>query len=80
MATAIVRAVTTMAQALDVPVVAEGIEDAEAHAVLLQMGCTSGQGWYFGKPMTGEQAVEFVRGRMNTLPSEPSTSPIKIAS
>ena len=50
---AIVRAVTTMAQALDVPVVAEGIEDAAAHETLLQMGCASGQGWYFGKPIAG---------------------------
>jgi diguanylate cyclase (GGDEF)-like protein len=58
---AIVRAVTTMAQALDVPVVAEGIEDAEAHAALLQMGCTSGQGWYFGKPMPAEDAKHLLR-------------------
>jgi diguanylate cyclase (GGDEF)-like protein len=58
---AIVRAVTTMAQALDVPVVAEGIEDAEAHATLLQMGCTSGQGWYFGKPMAAEDAKHLLR-------------------
>ena len=77
---AIVRAVTTLATALNVPVTVEGIEDAATHTAVLGMGCRVGQGWYFGKPMTGEQAGEFVRGRMNTLPSEPSTSPIKIAS
>jgi EAL domain-containing protein (putative c-di-GMP-specific phosphodiesterase class I) len=65
---AIVRAVTTMAQALDVPVVAEGIEDAEAHAALLQMGCTSGQGWYFGKPMQAEDAEHLLR-HSRALPS-----------
>jgi diguanylate cyclase (GGDEF)-like protein len=60
---AIVRAVTTMAQALDVPVVAEGIEDAEAHEALLQMGCASGQGWFFGKPMPAEAAEQMLRHR-----------------
>ena len=58
---AIVRAVTTMAQALDVPVVAEGIEDAAAHETLLQMGCASGQGWYFGKPMPAEDVSPLLR-------------------
>ncbi len=58
---AIVRAVTTMAQALEVPVVAEGIEDATAHEALRQMGCASGQGWYFGKPMPAEDAAHLLR-------------------
>ena len=57
------RAVTTMAQALDVPVVAEGIEDAAAHEALLQMGCASGQGWYFGKPMPAEDVPHLLRQR-----------------
>jgi diguanylate cyclase (GGDEF)-like protein len=70
---AIVRAVTTMAQALDVPVVAEGIEDAEAHAALLQMGCTSGQGWYFGKPMPAEDATHLLRhSRAGARPPVPA--------
>jgi EAL domain-containing protein (putative c-di-GMP-specific phosphodiesterase class I) len=60
---AIVRAVTTMAQALDVPVVAEGIEDAAAHEALLQIGCVSGQGWYFGKAMPAEAAENLLRHR-----------------
>jgi diguanylate cyclase (GGDEF)-like protein len=60
---AIVRAVTTMAQALDVPVVAEGIEDAAAHEALLQIGCASGQGWYFGKAMPAEAAENMLRHR-----------------
>lgn len=60
---AIVRAVTTMAQALDVPVVAEGIEDAAAHEALLQIGCASGQGWYFGKAMPAEAAENLLRHR-----------------
>jgi diguanylate cyclase (GGDEF)-like protein len=58
---AIVRAVTTLATALNVPVTVEGIEDAATCEAVIAMGCKVGQGWYFGKPMTGEQADELVR-------------------
>ena len=60
---AIVRAVTTLANALDVPVTVEGIEDAATHAAVLGFGCAIGQGWYFGKPMSGEQAAELLERR-----------------
>jgi diguanylate cyclase (GGDEF)-like protein len=58
---AIVRAVTTLATALNVPVTVEGIEDAATMEAVVAMGCKVGQGWYFGKPMTGEQAGELAR-------------------
>jgi diguanylate cyclase (GGDEF)-like protein len=60
---AIVRAVSTLASALNVPVCVEGIESEAAHAVVLGLGCAVGQGWYFGKPMPGEQAVEMLAQR-----------------
>jgi diguanylate cyclase (GGDEF)-like protein len=60
---AIVRAVTTLASALNVPVCVEGIETEAAHAAVLGLGCAVGQGWYFGKPMTGEQATELLAHR-----------------
>jgi EAL domain-containing protein (putative c-di-GMP-specific phosphodiesterase class I) len=71
---AIVRAVTTMAQALDVPVVAEGIEDAAAHEALLQIGCASGQGWYFGKPMPAEAVENLLRHRTAGVAALPAAS------
>ena len=60
---AIVRAVASLAKALDVPVTVEGIEDAATHAAVLGFGCAVGQGWYFGKPMTAEQAAELLDRR-----------------
>ena len=60
---AIVRAVTTLADALGVPVTVEGIEDAATHAAVAGFGCAVGQGWYFGKPMTGDQAASLLRSR-----------------
>lgn len=60
---AIVRAVTTLAEALNVPVTAEGIENARTHKALAGVGCSVGQGWYFGKPMNGDQAATLLRSR-----------------
>ena len=76
---AIVRAVTTLATALDVPVTVEGIEDASTHAAVLAMGCAVGQGWYFGKPMSAERAGEMVRARKNHGVPVSSAGPIKAA-
>ena len=62
---AIVRAVATLAEALRVPVTVEGIEDAATHAAVAGFGCAVGQGWYFGKPMSGDQAAELLRSRQS---------------
>jgi diguanylate cyclase (GGDEF)-like protein len=70
---AIIRAVTTLAAALSVPVCVEGIESEDAYKAVIRLGCAMGQGWYFGKPMTAEQARELLdaRHRANepTLPA-----------
>jgi diguanylate cyclase (GGDEF)-like protein len=58
---AIVRAVANLANAIKVPVVVEGIEDAATHATVLGYGCEMGQGWYFGKPMSADQAEQLIK-------------------
>ena len=60
---AIIRAVTTLAGALSVPVCVEGIEDEAAYDAVVMLGCAIGQGWYFGKPMPAEQARELLAAR-----------------
>ena len=67
---AIVRAVVTLADALGVPILVEGIESEAAHAAVLTIGCSSGQGWYFGKPMEADQAAQLI-----ARPSKPSEQP-----
>ena len=59
---AIVRAVTTLAAALSVPVCVEGIENEGSYKAVVRLGCEIGQGWYFGKPMQAEQARELLAG------------------
>jgi len=67
---AIIRAVTTLAGALSVPVCVEGIENEMAYDTVLTLGCEIGQGWYFGKPMPAEEAREMLvaRRRAGELP------------
>ncbi|MFL6721158.1 MAG: putative bifunctional diguanylate cyclase/phosphodiesterase [Sphingomonas sp.] len=60
---AIVRAVTMLAAALRVPVCVEGIENEDSYRTVVRLGCQIGQGWYFGKPTTAEQARELLAAR-----------------
>jgi len=59
--TTIVSATVRLATSLGLPVVAEGIEDAETAALLVQMGCRYGQGFHFGKPMPASEASAYAR-------------------
>lgn len=58
---AIVRAVTTLAQALDIPVTAEGLEDAITYEKAAALGAHTGQGWYVGKPMNADAVADLLR-------------------
>jgi diguanylate cyclase (GGDEF)-like protein/PAS domain S-box-containing protein len=49
---ALLHAVLTLADNLDLQVVAEGIEDAAQLALLQGLGCAYGQGYFFAKPMS----------------------------
>lgn len=51
---AIVQAVVSLAGSLSLEVVAEGIETADQLNLLKCMGCSYGQGWFFGRPVEGK--------------------------
>jgi predicted signal transduction protein with EAL and GGDEF domain len=72
---AIVRAIATLATALDVPILVEGIESEAAHAAVLALGCSSGQGWYFGKPVEGAAAASCWRSGQSVRLRPPSLRP-----
>ncbi len=55
----IVKAVVTLARGLGLGICAEGIETPEQEAMLISMGCTYGQGYYYSKPMSSEDARQF---------------------
>jgi len=62
-AVAIVRAVLSLAEALGMSTTAEGIETVELATTLATLGCASGQGYYFAKPLEAEAALEYWKSR-----------------
>ena len=62
-AVAIVRAVLSLAEALGMSTTAEGIETVELATTLATLGCASGQGFYFAKPLAPERALEYWKSR-----------------
>ena len=60
---AIVRAVLSLADALGMSTTAEGIETVELATTLAALGCASGQGFYFAKPLEADAAVDYWRAR-----------------
>jgi EAL domain-containing protein (putative c-di-GMP-specific phosphodiesterase class I) len=49
-----------MANALDLRLVAEGIEHVEQASTLRAMGCQLGQGYWFARPMPAEDVPRFL--------------------
>ena len=60
---AIVRAVLSLADALGMSTTAEGIETVELATTLATLGCASGQGFYFAKPLEAKAALEYWKSR-----------------
>lgn len=53
----IVHTIITLGQKMRLALVAEGIETAEQMALLRDMGCQYGQGYWFSAPVSGEAAI-----------------------
>jgi diguanylate cyclase (GGDEF)-like protein len=60
---AIVRAVLSLADALGMSTTAEGIETVELATTLATLGCASGQGYYFARPLEPEAALQYWKAR-----------------
>ena len=54
-----VRAIVSLAKTFGLRIVAEGIEYNEDVGTLSMLGCDTGQGYLFSKPMPVDQALEF---------------------
>ncbi len=60
---ALIRAIATMANGLDLNIVAEGVESAEQASFLRDAGCRIIQGYFYSKPIPYDDFVAFARGR-----------------
>ena len=64
---AIVRAVLSLAEALNMSTTAEGIETVELATTLATLGCASGQGYYFARPLEADSALEYWKTRRRAV-------------
>ncbi|BBY66352.1 putative bifunctional diguanylate cyclase/phosphodiesterase [Mycolicibacterium helvum] len=62
-AAAVVRAVVDLAHVLDLTVVVEGVEDAATAALVRELGCDIGQGFFYGPPVSPEEVLRLVQRR-----------------
>lgn len=64
---AIIRAVVTMAESLEMSTTAEGVETATELELVRALGCRKVQGFYFGKPMSAEDAGKLFDARLSLI-------------
>jgi len=78
---AIVRAIISMAQSLHLGTVAEGIETREHASQLLALGCSTGQGYFFSKPMAPHETHELLRTMRGSAPMQggPSLEIVRVS-
>ncbi len=62
----IVNTIIEMASALDLNVVAEGVESKDVKQVLNKLGCHAIQGFYLSKPLPLQQFIEWTEAYRNT--------------
>ena len=63
---AITEAIIAMGKSLNLTVVAEGVETLEQQTFLQDHGCDEMQGFYFSKPIAGDQFAELLRQRIQS--------------
>lgn len=60
---AIVQAILQMARAMNLKILAEGVENAEMAQLLLEMGCDEAQGFYYAKAMSAQELEKWLASR-----------------
>lgn len=61
-AAAIVRAISELGAALDMTIVAEGVETAEQLTILGDQRCTEAQGYFIARPQPAAQLTQLLHG------------------
>ena len=65
---AISSAVLAIAKAMNLKVIAEGVESEEQMDALFSRQCDELQGYYFARPLPADDLARFIAGRLATLP------------
>ena len=75
----VVRVICQLAQSLGLVVVGEGIENPKELAMLRAEGCVLGQGFYFGRPVPGDQARRAIDMESSFVVDQPDQSGMSVA-
>ena len=70
----IAGAIVSLAQALGLATVAEGIEDRAQQRELERLGCTHGQGFLFSRPQPPHMFDDVLRGGRALIPADAPTA------
>ena len=64
---AIVRSIIALAKALDLEVVAEGVENAAQRDLLIELGCHQAQGFLFSAALPAIETTQLLRAEQNSI-------------
>lgn len=64
---AIVEAIIALGKALNLEIIAEGVEKKEQAELLLDKGCSMAQGFYYSKPLPFDETVALLKSNKLTL-------------
>jgi diguanylate cyclase (GGDEF)-like protein len=64
-AKAIIRSITTLAEALGMETTAEGVENISQLDILREQGCNQIQGFYFSKPISSSEVTALIAARLD---------------
>ncbi|KGB55529.1 Diguanylate cyclase/phosphodiesterase [Sphingopyxis sp. LC81] len=75
-AQAIVVAIVRLGESLAMPITAEGVEDEATAIELTRLGCSKGQGWYFGRASSAADTERLLADRgLLRVPMVPPAGP-----
>ena len=76
----IVHTILRLAEELDIPAVAEGIEHEAEAAALTSMGCEYGQGYLFGRPVPLRPTLDLIASWRRCSPGAARHRPVRAVS
>ncbi len=65
----IVEAIISMARALKLRTVAEGVENKDQLEILRELGCNHAQGYYFSRPVPANEALNMLQPKARSAPA-----------
>ena len=78
-ARSIIELVVALARQLGLSVTAEGIEDETTLDLIRRLGCDKAQGFYVGRPMSGEAMLDWHAQRYPRAPAQGAIRPVRPA-